>query len=353
MTIPTDRPILIAGAGIIGGFVGGLLAAAGRDTVLLGRAGAMEEIANDGLRITDLDGLDCRLSRSSLRTASDPVALSDAGLILVTVKSAATAEMAGLIARHAPSDTVVVSLQNGVANPRILREALPGRTVLAGIVPYSVTRLAATHLHRGSNGRLLIEPGVPDVVERLSVPGLKAAEEPEIEAMQWGKLLINLNNALNALSGLPLRDELLTRGWRRLLAAQIEEAQAALKIAHIEAKAPLPVPMSLLPTMLRLPTPIFSLLARKMLPMDPKARSSMWDDLQRRRPTEIDALQGEVLALAQRYGLQAPVVSEVTDLIRRAEAAKAGPPGLKPNEVIGFRNLLTARYRARDRASGV
>ncbi len=338
-------PIAIAGAGVIGGFVGGLLAAAGGDVTLLGRAEAMEDLGRDGLRITDLDGLDCRLSPSSFRAASDPAVLSGCSLVLVTVKSAATAEMAGLIAQHAPPDTVVVSLQNGVANPRILREALPGRTVLAGIVPYSVTRLAATHLHRGSNGRLLIQPGAPGLIERLSVPGLKAVEEPEIEALQWGKLLINLNNALNALSGLPLRDELMMRGWRRLLAAQIEEAQAALKIAHIQAKAPLPIPMALLPAMLRLPTPIFGLLARRMLPMDPKARSSMWDDLQRQRPTEIDALQGEVLALAERYGLSAPVVSEVTALIRQAEAAKAGPPGLKPNQVIGFRNILNERYR--------
>jgi 2-dehydropantoate 2-reductase len=349
MSEERSRPIAIAGAGVIGCFAGGLLAAAGRDVVLLGRAGAMADIAQDGLRITDLDGLDCHLPPAAIRIASDPAALSGCGTVLVTVKSAATAEMAGLIAQHAPADAVVISLQNGVANPRILREALPGRTVLAGIVPYSVTRLAATHLHRGSSGRLLIQPGAPDLVERLSVPGLKMVEEPEIEALQWGKLLINLNNGLNALSGLPLRDQLLTLGWRRLLAAQIDEAQAVLKIAHIEAKAPLRVPIALLPAMLRLPTPMFGLLARRMLPMDPKARSSMWDDLQRRRPTEIDALQGEVLVLAKRYGLSTPVIAEVTALIRQAEAAQAGPPGLKPDQVIGVRTLLNDRYRPQKR----
>ena len=344
-----DRPIAIAGTGAVGGFVGALLAAAGRQVVLLGRDDAMRQLAESGLRVTDLTGLDRTVAPAAFTTTSDPAALAGCGLVLVAVKSGATAEMAELVARHAPADAIVVSLQNGVTGIRILREALPGRTVLAGVVPYSVTRLGPAHLHRGSAGSLLIEKGRPDVAAALSVPGLAVTEEERIEAMQWGKLLINLNNALNALSGLPLRDELMTPGWRRLLATQIDEALAVLEVAGIMAKAPLPIPMGLLPALLRLPTPLFSLIARRMLPMDPKARSSMWDDLDRRRPTEIDALQGEVLALAERYEVPAPVVAEVTALVKRAEAAGAGSPCLAPETVIGMRTVIESRYKPQKR----
>lgn len=350
--MPADRPIAIAGAGAVGGFVGALLAAAGRRVVLLGRDEAMRQLTETGLRVTDLTGLDRTVAPTTFAATGDPAALAGSGLILVAVKSGATAEMAELISRHAPADAIVVSLQNGISGIRILREALPGRIVLAGVVPFSVTRLGPAHFHRGSAGSLLIEAGRPEVTAALSVPGLAVAEEPRIEAVQWGKLLINLNNALNALSGLPLRDELMSRAWRRLLAAQIDEALAVLEVAGILAKAPLPVPVGLLPALLRLPTPLFALIARRMLPMDPKARSSMWDDLNRRRPTEIDALQGEVLALAERYEVPAPVVAEVASLVKRAEAAGAGPPGLEPDTVIGMRTVIESRYRPRRDGGG-
>lgn len=344
-----NRPIAIAGAGAVGCFIGGLLAAAGRTVILLGRDEAMGRLTADGLKLTALDGLDRRLDPSAFTATADPAALAGCGLVLVAVKSGDTAAMAELIARHAPNDAIVVSLQNGISNARILRDALPGRVVLAGMVPYNIARLGSNHLHRASAGRLLIGAGQPEVTKALSVPGLAVAEDAHIEAVQWGKLLINLNNALNALSGLPLRDELLSRAWRRLLAAQIDEGLAVLEVAGIAVRAPLPVPIGLLPAFLRLPTPLFSLLARRMLPMDPKARSSMWDDLERRRPTEIDALQGEVLALAERYQVPAPVTTEVAVLVKRAEAAKAGSPGLSPGKVIGLRTLIETRYKTQKR----
>lgn len=344
-----DRPIAIAGAGAVGGFAGALLAAAGRQVVLLGRDAAMRQLAENGLRVTDHTGLDQIVAPAAFTATGDPAALAGSGLVLVAVKSGGTAAMAELIARHAPADAIVVSLQNGVSGIRILRETLPGRIVLAGVVPYSITRLGPAHLHRGSAGNLLIEAGRPEVKAALSVPGLPVAEEERIEQLQWGKLLINLNNALNALSGLPLRDELMSPAWRRLLAAQIDEALVVLEVAGILAKAPLPVPVGLLPALLRLPTPLFGLIARRMLPMDPKARSSMWEDLERRRPTEIDALQGEVLVLAERYDVPTPVVAEVTSLVKRAEAAGAGPPGLAPERVIGLRNVIESRYRSQKR----
>jgi 2-dehydropantoate 2-reductase len=50
------------------------------------------------------------------------------------------------------------------------------------------------------------------------VPGLKLRPSPDIAAVQWGKLLVNLNNALNALADLPLRRQLAQRAWRGLFA---------------------------------------------------------------------------------------------------------------------------------------
>src|SRR5271169_1931242 len=131
----SDRPIGVAGAGSIGCFVGGMLAAAGRRVALLARPRVICEIEHDGLRLTGFDGFERNIAPERLTLSQEPSIFRDAGAVLVTVKSADTARMADIIARHAPADAVVVSLQNGVGNASVLRERLPGRRVLAAMVP--------------------------------------------------------------------------------------------------------------------------------------------------------------------------------------------------------------------------
>ena len=75
--------------------------------------------------------------------------------------------------------------------------------------------------------------------------------------MQWGKLLVNLNNALNALSGLPLRQQLAQRAWRRLFADQIAEGLAAISAEGIKPVSSTPIPAGWTPHLLRLPDAIF------------------------------------------------------------------------------------------------
>jgi 2-dehydropantoate 2-reductase len=137
----SERPIGIAGAGSIGCFVGGMLAAGSRRVALLARPRVIGEIEAHGLRLTSFDGFDRRLAANQLALSDNPDVFADAGVVLVTVKSADTAEMAGIIAKHAPEDAVVVSLQNGVGNAALLREKLPRRRVLGGMVPYNVIAL--------------------------------------------------------------------------------------------------------------------------------------------------------------------------------------------------------------------
>src|SRR5258708_38096480 len=130
-----DKPIGVAGAGSIGCFVGGMYAASGRRVALLARPRVIGEIESNGLRLTSFEGFDRRIAPNQLTLSEDPSILGDVGAVLVTVKSADTADIAGTIAEHAPADAVIVSLQNGVGNVAVLRQRLPGRRVLAGMVP--------------------------------------------------------------------------------------------------------------------------------------------------------------------------------------------------------------------------
>src|SRR5258708_21402720 len=137
----SGRRIGIAGAGRIGCFVGGMLVAGGRRIALLARPRVIAEIEAKGLRPTSFEGFDRTIAAKALTLSDDPSIFADAGVVLVTVKSADTADMADIIARNAPPDVVVVSLQNGVGNVAVLRNRLPGRRVLGGMVPFNVIAL--------------------------------------------------------------------------------------------------------------------------------------------------------------------------------------------------------------------
>ncbi|CUH54187.1 2-dehydropantoate 2-reductase [Shimia marina] len=329
------RPrIVVAGAGSIGCFVGGMLAEGGHDVTLLLRAATREELSKHGLLLTDFAGMDTALSPDQFAMDTDPACLAGADIVLLTVKSAATAEMAAQIARHAPQGAVVVSLQNGVQNAPLLHDLLPEFDVRAGMVPFNVLWVGGGRFHRGTSGDICIAKGKGHVARHLSLPGLQVHEHKNMAAVQWGKLLINLNNALNALSGLPLRKQIGDMRWRRLMAAQMVEALDLLRAEGIATVNPVAaVPMRCVPVILRLPTWAFRWVAKAMLSIDPNARSSMWENLDRGRMTEIEELQGKIVALAADQGTTAPINSAIAELIREAEAAGAGAPVLSPREV--------------------
>jgi 2-dehydropantoate 2-reductase len=329
----SNGPIGIAGAGSIGCFVGGMLAASGRRVALLARPRVIEEIRGNGLRLTSFEGTEQQVAPSALTLSEDPSIFNDASVVLVTVKSADTAEIADIIARHAPADAVIVSLQNGVGNVSLLRERLPGRRVLAGMVPFNVITLGSGRFHRATSGDIVLEQDAAGTAGQLSVPGLKMRASTDIVGVQWGKLLFNLNNALNALADLPLRQQLAQRPWRRLFADQMAEGLAAIKAEGIRPVSSTPIPASWTPALLRLPDPVFGILLGRAMKIDPEARSSMWEDLQRGRRTEIDYLQGVITGIADRHGLQVPLSRRIVALIRGAEAAGKGSPGLTPEQI--------------------
>ncbi len=330
----SSKSICVAGAGSIGCFVGGMLRSGGRSVSLLARPRVIDDISRNGLKVTSFEGIEHRLSSAEIKLSEDPAALfGDADIILVTVKSDDTAEIAGLIARYARREAVIVSLQNGIGNVPVLRDALPDHDVLAGMVPFNVLSLGDGHFHRATSGDILLEHDDADTAKLLSQPELAFRAVDDIEGVQWGKLLVNLNNALNALSGLPLRDQLAQRSWRRLLADQMREGLAVIKAEGIVPLSTTPLPASFTPFILKLPDALFTRIAASMVKIDPKARSSMWEDLQRGRRTEIDHLQGQIVTLAQRHGLKAPLSVRVMELIRNAEQAGKGSPGLTPDQV--------------------
>lgn len=311
------------GAGSVGCYVGGCLQAAGVTVEFIGRPRVLQALRTHGLHLTDLDGGDQRIAPSALRLHEDvPGGPTPPALVLLCVKSPATAEAARQLASRLPSHTLVLSLQNGLRNTQAARSAAPRLHVVPGMVPYNIAELNPGHYHRGTTGQLAAQDtaALSAWSRVFAGAGIALDLHTDLKPVQWGKLLLNLNNPVNALSGLPLLAELLTPVHRRHFAALMQEALGLLKAAGIQPAQITPLPWAVLVRVLQLPTPLFRLVAARMLRIDPKARSSMADDLALGRSTEIDALSGEVVRLASSLGLRAPLNEAIVARIRALQS---------------------------------
>jgi 2-dehydropantoate 2-reductase len=315
--------IVVHGAGSIGCFVGGAWAAAGLDVAFVGRERIGEAIAREGLTLTDYGGWRARLAPDRVDFSTRPAALAKADVIALAVKSTGTAEAAKEIGRNARKGAVVLSLQNGISNADTLRTLLKDRfEVVQAMVPFNVAYLGDGRFHKGVAGELVAaEHEVTQAIAARMTGGPAALRlAKDMPAIAWGKLLINLNNAVNALSGRTLLEQLRERDYRRVVAASMVEALDVLKAAKIEPAKIGPVPPHLLPHVIASPDFLFNNLFLKIQKIDARARSSMADDLAAGRETEVDWLNGEVVKLGRQVGVPTPVNAMIVSLVKQREA---------------------------------
>jgi 2-dehydropantoate 2-reductase len=340
----------VLGAGAIGTFVGAALAAKGYRVILVGRRPLAAEIETSGFVLTDLDGGEIHLAAKAVPYATSPAALANCDVILCCVKSGQTLqagrELAGVIHRSA----IVVSLQNGLGNADALRSVLPHHVVLGGIVGFNVVLRDGGVYRRTTSGPLVVEASPDDRVNRLAgalkETGLEVKVSSDIRSLQWAKLLLNLNNAVSALSDVPTADLLVLPGYRRVIRAIVTEALDVMRKAGIRPGNLTGLPAGAFRYVLRLPTPVLRVVAATQLKIDPQARSSMWEDLSKRRATEVDYLNGEIVRLAASAGTRAPLNARIVELVHHEEKRAAGSPRFSADELW---QRLTAAQMATSR----
>ena len=316
--------IVILGAGSIGCWIGGHLIAGGAQVTLIGREKYAAQIAEHGLTLTHFDSSPLRCESMDFKTEGE--ALAGADIIALCVKSQDTQYAAEQIKTYAPK-AHVVSFQNGIRNPEILRNLLPVENIIPAIVPFNVTPAQPGVFHCGTAGELVIEPhpALASLVSALEKSGQGVRLSDEILADQWAKMIVNLNNGLNTLSGGSLKRGLLQRDYRRALGKCIEEAlhiaiANGVEVGNFNGRSP-----NALLKILRLPNMAYRLVLQAIVKIDAKARSSMLDDLEAGRAPEIAYLQGEIVERAEQLGLSAPYNAAILNAVEQAFAKGVSP----------------------------
>jgi 2-dehydropantoate 2-reductase len=302
----------IVGSGAMGSLFGGRLSLAGNDVVLYDifkeHIGA---VAADGLSIEDAASGAVTIAHP--RASSDPRSVEDVELLIVFVKSTATEEAAAQFAARTRPDVIVLTLQNGLGNEEILKRAFgPGRTA-AGVTSEGATFLGPgrirhagrgpTHICMSDGNNRKLEP----VQAAFTAAGFDTHISADVASLVWSKLVVNVGiNALTAITNQPNGGLLESDDTRAVMADLVNEAVAVanargIRLTHED------------------PLAVVYDVARKT----GANRSSMLQDFDRGRPSEIEVMNGAIVREAARAGLQVPVNVTITRIIRGMQKARA------------------------------
>lgn len=317
---------IIFGAGMIGGYLGGALLKSGQTVGWVVRDATREKLLK-GLTLSDYlqQTGHCNqlkfISNSSNNNDNDTSTNNQTQYCWLTVKCTALSQALKDMAPLIRENTVIICLQNGLGAEGIVQAAYPNHQVIRGVMGANITELSAGHLHRGTEGGIEL----PDIAicralkTQFTSPLLPLTLYKNLDGLLWAKLQLNLNNAINALADIPLKEELSQHHYRLILASAMDELLTIVKAKHIQLPKLTGLPPSWIPTVLRLPDFLFKLVAKKMLAIDPKARSSMWDDLSNGRPTEIDFINAAIVKEGEALNIACPCNKALSDLVRLAQ----------------------------------
>jgi 2-dehydropantoate 2-reductase len=299
--------VAVMGAGAVGCYYGGMLARAGHDVVLIGRAQHVEAVARDGLRL-EAQQFDERIGLPHLTASADPAAVEGAQLVLFCVKSTDTESAGAAIGRHLAADTLVLTLQNGVDNAERLRGAIAQE--VAATVVYVATEMAGPgHVRHHGRGELVIEPSSQSetVAQTLAAAGVPTEISANVRGALWAKLILNCAyNALSAIAQLPYGR--LVEGVG-VLDAMHDIVTECVAVAHADGVS--------------LP-PDVEQAVRRIAETMPGQYSSTAQDMARGKRSEIDYLNGFVVRRGKATGVATPANRLLHTLVRLIEDKAAG-----------------------------
>jgi 2-dehydropantoate 2-reductase len=297
---------VIMGAGAMGSLFGGLLALGGEEVWLVDIwKEHIDTIRSKGLVLEEKG----KAQPIPIHATTEVASVGKADLVLIFVKTYHTEKAVSDARVLQKESTVFLTLQNGLGNEETICKYIDRKKVLLGVTGQGATLLGSGQIRHAGWGKTYVgelDHQMTDRAIRMAQmfcsAGIETETSPNIHEHVWGKLLVNVGiNALTALTGFKNGQLLDCPETTRLMERLVFEAAevARKKGVHIEEDPTEKV--------------------RKAIEATRENRSSMGQDFDHRRKTEIDVINGAVVREAQPLGISVPFNLAVTDLVKAIE----------------------------------
>jgi 2-dehydropantoate 2-reductase len=329
----------VIGLGAVGSIVGGLLTKSGENVVLIGKKNQVDVINKNGIKLNGING---SFIVSNANASSDLLSLKDIDLIIICVKSQDTQNLAYSLKDNIKKSAIILTLQNGVRNSDIFNK-ITGNKVISGVVLFNALYSTPGEATLTIKGGLLIEDyslyheAIQGLINSFKNEGLNSKSSKNIKGFQWSKLIVNLQNAITALTGQTIKESIIDPYSRSILIATMKEGMYILEKSGISIKTlPDMDPKKIINRLSRYNTIILKI-GSKLLRLK-NARTSMWQSLSRGKNTEIDFINGEIVNLANENNFAAPINTKLVRLIKVVEASHS-KRFYKPSELMDILNI--------------
>lgn len=286
-----NQPILITGTGALATLFAVRFSAAGHPVTMLGSwENGLEALRENGARMLDAGDVE---QAFPVHATANPRDCRGIRYALVLVKSWQTGRAAAQLADCLPDDGLALTLQNGIGNRERLTETLGPERVALGVTTTGATLLGPGLVRAGGEGSLSIEdhPRLGTLAQGLIGAGFNLELVGDADSLIWGKLVINAAiNPVTALLRVP-NGELLERPGAHALMRLLAQEAAAVALAQG----------------ILLPFKDAGNAAEDVARKTASNHSSMFQDIRRGAPTEIDAICGAIARTGEKLGIATPV----------------------------------------------
>lgn len=258
------------------------------------------------------------------------LALDEVDYLVICVKFPNLDELLEQIAPVPPHCTIVSTL-NGVGALRRIRERFPQARVAPMTVMFNGQLLEPLHARITTKPQVMIGSDDARLLQSFGDSGMQVTRVAG-ESAAWGKLLINLANAICALTHTTFKDLLTQPDLRAIYVAVIDEAVRLLDRAGIDYKLPMPIPYPVYRALLAGRTPLPWWFAKLRNGLQNGSYPSMVADVDTGRKTEVGQLNGEIVCLGLEHRVETPVNAKIVSMIQKIEGLSP-PPYLTPEQL--------------------
>ena len=313
----------VIGPGAIGSIIYSILADKG-DTILIVKPYQLKILKEKGLKIKEFNKSFRRIRNVNVTSSFSK--LKEVDVIFLCVKSTNTREVAKKLRGNIRKNVLIISLQNGVTNADIVND-ITGAVSIQGVITFNATLKEIGEVLLTMKGSIFLQDNrgfekvLNDIKEIFNSSSIKIKLVDDIQSLVWSKLIINLQNAITAITGQTIRQSLIDPISRKIIYHTLEEGIKVVEKKGVKLGFSFVLNPKLLLFLLRLPT-FFIRFGVRLMRIESDAKSSMLQSVLRGKQTEVDFLNGEIDKLARNMGLRAPINKKLVQIIKETEKRK-------------------------------